>query len=104
MAPVNRKRDLESLAFDSPYGVCSTHSFSPWKPSMAPLLRGIFVCAICGRIVPIESCKIDEDGRAVHAGCYVLRILQRSRRENITDVLAEDDRRKRKDAIRKPDI
>ena len=71
---------------------------------MAPLLRGIFVCAICDRLVPLEICKIDEDGRAVHAGCYVLKILQRSRRENITDVLAEDDRRKRKSAIPKPDI
>jgi len=71
---------------------------------MATLLRGIFRCAICDRLVPLESCKIDEEGRAVHAGCYVLRTIQRSRRETITDVLAEDDRRRLKYALRKPDI
>lgn len=71
---------------------------------MAPLLRGIFRCAICDRLVSLESCKIDEEGRAVHEHCYILSTLQRSRREQVTGLPFQDDRRKPKSAIRKPNI
>lgn len=69
-----------------------------------PLLRGILVCTICDRLVSLETCKIDEDGRAVHQGCYVLRTLQRSRREQVPGLLFENDRRKPKSVTRKPNI
>lgn len=46
-----------------------------------PLLRGIFRCAVCDRLVSLQDCKINEDGRAVHESCYILRTLQQSRRE-----------------------
>ena len=29
-----------------------------------------FFCRICGKAVPIESCKTDEHGKPVHEGCY----------------------------------
>jgi hypothetical protein len=32
------------------------------------------VCWICGREVPLENCKTDEQGFAVHDVCYVARV------------------------------
>jgi len=32
-------------------------------------------CWICGTPVPLEDCKIDEQGRAVHENCYVARVI-----------------------------
>jgi hypothetical protein len=71
---------------------------------MAPLLRGILVCAICNRLVSLESCKIDENGQAVHESCYIVRTLQSSRRERPADILAQDDRRREKSPLQKPEI
>jgi|HubBroStandDraft_6_1064221.scaffolds.fasta_scaffold69989_2 hypothetical protein len=31
-------------------------------------------CWICGRVVALETCKIDEHGLAVHESCYVTKI------------------------------
>lgn len=31
-------------------------------------------CPICKRPVSLEQCKTDEDGRAIHEGCYVRKI------------------------------
>jgi len=31
-------------------------------------------CWICGRIVPVRESKIDENGFAVHASCYVAKL------------------------------
>ena len=31
-------------------------------------------CWICNRDVPLQSCKVDEHGRAVHEECYVARM------------------------------
>lgn len=28
-------------------------------------------CSVCGHPVPLETCKVDEGGKAVHARCYV---------------------------------
>lgn len=33
------------------------------------------ICAICGREVSLEQCKVDEYGAAVHDGCYVKKVL-----------------------------
>lgn len=32
------------------------------------------LCRICGKSVAVESCKTDDDGKAVHEGCYVLKL------------------------------
>ena len=35
-------------------------------------------CWICGQLVMLEDCKVDEHGMAVHEKCYVVKIrLQR---------------------------
>jgi hypothetical protein len=62
---------------------------------MAPLLSGIVRCSICDKLVSLQDCKIDEDGRAVHENCYTLLTLERSRRGQFKDALVEQDRRKR---------
>jgi hypothetical protein len=31
-------------------------------------------CRICSAPVPLDQCKIDEDGLAVHARCYVEKV------------------------------
>jgi hypothetical protein len=31
------------------------------------------VCYICGDPVPLEDCKTDENGHAVHEECYLVR-------------------------------
>lgn len=36
-------------------------------------------CAICETAVQLESCKIDEKGRAVHDGCYLSRVVKPAR-------------------------
>jgi len=32
------------------------------------------ICWICGHAVPLEECKIDEHGLAVHDKCYVAKL------------------------------
>ena len=32
------------------------------------------MCWICGRSVSLESCKIDENGNAVHEECYATKV------------------------------
>jgi hypothetical protein len=34
----------------------------------------ISVCAVCGKPVSLEDCKIDERGHPVHEECYVARM------------------------------
>ena len=36
-------------------------------------------CKICGMPVCLETCKIDEYGRAVHENCYVEKLLLAAR-------------------------
>jgi len=31
-------------------------------------------CSICETPVPLEDCKIDEQGRAVHESCYCAKV------------------------------
>ena len=31
-------------------------------------------CSICGKPVDLETAKTDDDGKAVHEECYVLRL------------------------------
>jgi hypothetical protein len=32
-------------------------------------------CPICGHPVPLEECKTDECGRAVHGDCYAIKVM-----------------------------
>jgi hypothetical protein len=32
------------------------------------------VCSICNKPIKLEAAKTDESGRAVHEGCYLLKI------------------------------
>jgi hypothetical protein len=32
------------------------------------------ICWICGKAVPLEECKVDEHGLAVHEKCYVAKL------------------------------
>jgi hypothetical protein len=41
---------------------------------MASLQKPTPHCWICGNVVSLEKCKIDEHGRAVHEDCYVAKI------------------------------
>jgi hypothetical protein len=34
-------------------------------------------CQLCGQVVVLEECKIDDEGRAVHGQCYVAQITSR---------------------------
>lgn len=38
-------------------------------------------CGICGALVRLDKCKIDEDGRAVHASCYFEKVSARNNPE-----------------------
>ena len=40
-----------------------------YKGKSSPLL-----CRICGKPVAVEGCKTDDDGKAVHEDCYVLKL------------------------------
>jgi hypothetical protein len=41
---------------------------------MAFLHDRLYRCWICGNVAPLEKCKIDEHGRAVHEDCYVAKL------------------------------
>jgi hypothetical protein len=32
------------------------------------------VCPVCGRPVPLEAARVDENGRAMHEDCYLLKL------------------------------
>ena len=36
------------------------------------------VCYLCNRPVPLESCKTDENGEAMHEECYTLKLRLRN--------------------------
>jgi hypothetical protein len=38
-------------------------------------------CAICGKPVPLETAKFDENGSTVHEKCYVLKLTREARAE-----------------------
>ena len=40
---------------------------------MSALAR-LSICAICTRLLKLETCKVDEFGRAVHDGCYLSKV------------------------------
>ena len=48
---------------------------------MAPLLRSVLICRICGRTLQLESCNFDEDGQAVHEDCYTLKLVLGKRKD-----------------------
>ena len=31
-------------------------------------------CAVCGKPVDLQTCKVDEDGTAIHDACYFERV------------------------------
>ena len=37
-------------------------------------MKPLPVCYICGDSVPLEDCKTDENGNAVHEKCYLVRV------------------------------
>ncbi len=41
---------------------------------MPVTLNHIFCCGICGEHVSLNNCKTDEQGQAVHEGCYVVKM------------------------------
>ena len=42
------------------------------------------VCWICGGDVPLEDCKTDEQGLAVHEACYVARLALDSESKRVS--------------------
>ncbi len=38
---------------------------------------GHFICPICRQPVTLETCKTDEDGQAMHEGCYVEKVISK---------------------------
>jgi len=40
--------------------------------------HGNIACAICGSPIPLEQCKSDENGSAVHEVCYANKIIKSS--------------------------
>jgi hypothetical protein len=50
------------------------------------------ICAICDKIVSLESGKADEDGQIVHEHCYVLKVKQvRNKSERPATTEISDD-------------
>jgi hypothetical protein len=39
------------------------------------------VCHLCGKAVPLESAKTDDEGRVVHEKCYVIWIVSRDKHD-----------------------
>jgi hypothetical protein len=45
-----------------------------WRRSAIPRPIPSPPCTICDKPVPLETCKTDEAGKAVHEECYVLKL------------------------------
>ena len=43
-------------------------------PPLVPDVSGLPRCFLCGKSVPLETCKTDENGNAIHEECYVLKM------------------------------
>jgi hypothetical protein len=41
---------------------------------------GLAFCAVCGGAVPLERCKTDEFGKAVHQNCYMSALKQTAKK------------------------
>ena len=41
---------------------------------MNAVTRTFKICWICGKVVNLEECKVDEIGLPVHEGCYVTKL------------------------------
>lgn len=48
----------------------------PWTFRAMRTAVAFPLCSICTKPVPLETCKTDEAGQAVHEDCYVLRLKQ----------------------------
>lgn len=48
------------------------------------------LCWMCGYVVTLEDCKIDEHGMAVHENCYVARVLLEQHRHWQNHPTADD--------------
>ena len=45
---------------------------------MLSTTRPVFNCAICNKPVDLEGAKVDGNGKAVHADCYVLSVASKT--------------------------
>ena len=83
---VKRFRWWRVLALDSSVPMADSHppvcfrslqlpldNDSGYRPMFYKIAHPYF-CWICGNVVNLETCKADEDGRAVHEDCYITRI------------------------------
>jgi hypothetical protein len=54
-------------------------SFHNARPVLIPKKPALPACPICNKEVLLETAKTDEDGRALHEECYLLKLnLKRS--------------------------
>jgi hypothetical protein len=47
-----------------------------WRRSVAPEHMRLPLCSICDKPVQLENSKTDEDGKAIHEECYILKLKQ----------------------------
>ena len=53
---------------------CATEWLDYTEAATMSKIQRQVCCWICGREVPLENCKTDEQGFAVHEVCYVARV------------------------------
>jgi hypothetical protein len=49
------------------------HSSTEFRSVMS---QPILTCAICGKLVPLEEAKTNEDGKPVHKECYTAKLAK----------------------------
>ena len=61
--------------------MAATRAASPQRRRSDPAsaAAGLVKCTICGHPVALEIAKADEDGDAVHEGCYVFKLRTKSK-------------------------
>lgn len=60
--------------------------FRDARPGVTPRKPTLPVCTVCEKEVPLETARADEQGRAIHEACYLLRLQRRSKK--LTDSLS----------------
>lgn len=69
---------------------------SPLKRTMRHNKVGRRICPICNEAVTLETCKINEDGQAIHEDCYVGKIRSELKQDQEKTVSTRDPRSSRK--------